>query len=510
MSYSRCLNLKEIDSENFDVLVIGKGLAGLSAAYASAKQGKETALFSAHAIEESSSYKAKGGISLVLGKTDSDELHVKDTLATGKGLCKEEIVRFVVSQASERLNEFIDLGLEFDLDDQGELDLGLEGGHCRKRVLHINGDNTGKGLVEFLIKLCRENNVHFFDKHGLVQFASEKKRLTGALFMQTNDFRFVHSNATVLATGGYAALFEHTSNSPFSLGEGISVSKKAGAVLEDLEFVQFHPTTMLEKHEHLLVTESVRGEKGIIVDKEGNKIVDELATRDEVSRAVYNSVLNGKNVFIDVRHLGKIFLNKRFPSFYSDLNKIGINPVEELVPIVPAAHYTIGGVKIDASARTSLQGLFAAGEVSCSGLHGANRLPCNSLLEAIVMGYTAGKNASQEKAVEKSDKLNLSSEQQSRSSLSAEQGLKKIRELMWENCGIVRTGKALEKAVSEIKEFSIENSEEFSLERLRFENTKNLAELVLESAFAREESRGVHYRNDFPKENVKFMKHTIV
>ena len=479
-----------------DVIVIGSGLAGLSAAYAAANEGKQVAVFSAYKNEKASSWKAKGGIAFPIGNDDSAKLHVEDTLRTGKGLCDETAVKFIISKSKPAFKNLIDLGIEFDLDENGDIDLGLEGGHSRNRVLHMDGDNTGKELSEFMLKIVKEKDVHFFKNSRLLEILGAKDSAEGAIFSIENELKVFNSNAVIISTGGYSSLFEKTTNSEFSLGQGISAARKKGALLSDLEFVQFHPTAMTDSVETFLVTESVRGEEGKIVDENGKQIVNELATRDEASRMIYNHMLKGRKAFIDVRHLGKEFIRKRFPSFYGELSRKGISPDSDLVPIEPAAHYTIGGIKTDIHARASIRGLFSAGEAACSGLHGANRLPCNSLLEALVMGIEAGKNASREMKKARREKIKINENNFSPAKDTAVE-LKKIKHLMWQNCGIVRNAECLQEAIAEVK-------------KTKNEDAKMLTLLILESALKREESRGVHYRSDFPKEEQKWKKHIDV
>lgn len=516
------IRARDFETEKFDVLVIGSGLAGLSAAYSAVLEGANVAIACAYPLEDSNSYLAKGGIAAAMDckkkDRDSVELHLEDTLKTGKGLCDREIAAFVVSQAEKRIKELIELGLEFDLDEDGEIDFGLEGGHSKKRVLHIEGDNTGKGLSEFMLKLAREEGAHFFEGCLLEDFALNGKRTAGAFFLENCERKAIESDSVVLATGGYASLFECTTNSNFSLGSGISAAKRCGAELMDLEFVQFHPTTIMNIDEHLLVTESVRGESGMIIDEKGKRIVNELATRDEASRAIYRHTARGGKAFLDVRHLEKRFLEKRFPSFCKDLSTMHINPEKDLVPITPAAHYTIGGVRIGRDARTSIAGLYAAGEVSCSGMHGANRLPCNSLLESLVMGFEAGKNAGKEKkqaGAKKPESRAFAKDREKQGNAAMENPLKgtdEIRKEMWLGCGIERNRQGLMSAIERIKGIHVrqDSEKEFDAELTRFSNAKELSLFVLESALSREESRGVHYRIDFPREDIKFLKHIII
>jgi L-aspartate oxidase len=514
MSSFSALSAGDFESERFDVLVAGEGLAGLCAAYAAAGEGKSVGIFSSCPHEDSASYAAKGGIAFAIGKNDSAKLHIKDTLETGRGLCSRKVVESVISGSLTRLKELREAGLEFDLGEDGLPDLGLEGGHSRNRVLHIGGDNTGKGLVDFMLRLDREKGVHFFRDSFLAGLITEGKGVKGALFLNNSSGKAVYSDATIMATGGYASLFSESTNPDFSLGSGISAAKNAGAELNDLEFVQFHPTTITDKKANYLVTESVRGEKGMIVDSAGKRIVDELATRDEASRAVYMQGLEGKRVFLDVRSLSSSFIRNRFPSFYTELRETGINPETELVPVTPAAHYTIGGIKTGMHAETNLQGLFAAGEASCSGMHGANRLPCNSLLEAVVLGHEAGLSAAgrKESARVMRGKIAMpaADEGAHENTLSLREATGRIAQLLWEKCGIIRNGKAMEEAVREIGKTALPAEGIKHRDGLRFAQAKALSLLVLESALRREESRGVHYRSDFPAVNIKFSGHTVI
>lgn len=496
----------KLEKEKFDIAIVGSGLAGLSSAFAaSADKNKSIAIFSKSTFSESSSAKAEGGIAAPIGKDDSVELHVKDTIKTGNGLCNEKAVKLMVKNSIPLINELINLGLQFDKSN-GEIDLGIEGGHCKHRTLHINGDQTGIGLVNFFNDMLREReNIYFFENHFLIDLLC-KKQNSGMLFENKEGKKAIYSDATILATGGYSSLYKYSSNPEGSFGEGCSIAKRAGVQLMDLEFVQFHPTTIAERGRSFLTTESVRGEGGKIVNEKGERFVDELATRDRVSRAIYEQMKKG-TVYLDIRDFKQEFIKKRFPSFYEELLRLRIDPTKDLVPIQPAAHYAIGGIKTDLNCRTKIKGVYAAGECACFGLHGANRLPCNSLLEAIVFGQIAGKEALKEKKKERVEAKNKLKKVSGNNYSSI---AKKIKNINWSSGGMVRDGKGLSRGIKEIEKISKEFKSNDSLDSFTVQNMLQLSPLILKSALLRRESRGVHYRSDFRNKSLKWKKHTII
>ncbi|MBU0662353.1 MAG: L-aspartate oxidase [Candidatus Diapherotrites archaeon] len=487
----------------FDLLVIGAGLAGLSAAYAAAEKDKNKtiALVSLDSNYESASMKAQGGIACALGNDDSEKLHMQDTLSAGAGLCDERAVKTMAKDAAPRLRKLREMGLKFDADARNEIDLGIEGGHSARRVLHIDGDATGKGMLEFMHKIAGDKkNIRKIEGKELNELLVSQGRCVGAVI----GGHAVLADAVLLATGGFAPLYGNATNPQGNKGSAIAAAFRAGARMQDMEFVQFHPTVMIGQDENYLITESVRGEGAKLVDEKGRQFMQEyskrgeLDTRDVVSRAIFSEIEKGHRIFLDICGLANIDLKKRFPNLHDKIQKEKIDLARGLLPISPAAHYTIGGVKADINGRTNIPGLFAAGECACTGLHGANRLACNSLLEAVVFGQRGGETAIRERGNKVKVVRNEGGRQGQK---QTEEQKTKIGELvgkiLWERAGIVRSAEGLRTGLREI-------------DKIGKSTETAIAELVLLSALRREESRGVHFRSDFPKMAKRFAQHTII
>ncbi|VVB99522.1 L-aspartate oxidase [uncultured archaeon] len=483
----------KIMPEKFDLIVVGSGIAGLSAALEAAKsKGKSICLIDRFDESHSNSFCAQGGIACAFAKNDSWQKHAQDTLAAGAGLCNNEIVNLVTKKGPEAIKELMDSGLEFD-GGNAKPEFGLEGGHSEKRVLHIKGDQTGKEVTKFMARLAKEQgNIQIIGKAFMAGIAAGNNGFIGIEAIGKADA--ISGNALVIATGGYAACFEKSTNPETTLGSGIAVAEQAGCILGGMEFVQFHPTTLQSAiGSNFLVSEAVRGEGGKIVDGNNRAIVNPLWTRDKVSIAIYEELAAGGKVFLDAREVRADFA-ERFPSIYAELLRHKINPETDLIPIEAAAHYTIGGIKTNERAMASIKGIYAAGECSCSGLHGANRLASNSLLEGLVMGKIAGANAISEKSGKQSPtkpNLKISPE---KGGLSQAIALKQMRQAMWANCGIVRETAKMESGLAKIKmlEKEIEVSE--TIENAVARNALLVSRRTFEAALARKGSVGCHCR----------------
>ncbi|MEK6957790.1 MAG: L-aspartate oxidase [archaeon] len=479
-------------AEKFDVLIVGSGIAGLSAAIEATRKRKSACIVDKGSEKDSNSYYAQGGIATAIGANDSWKKHYDDTLKAGCGLCNPKTAGLITKSGPKEIKWLMDLGLEFDGNEKPEL--GLEGGHCENRVLHINGDGTGKEITLFLKKIAKEQGVEFAENTLLKKILADKNTFTG--IETAGKEESLESKAIVLATGGYAACFEKTTNPEGTLGSGIAVAANAGCEITGMEFIQFHPTTIREKSgKNFLVTEAVRGEGGTIVNEKGGQIVNPLLTRDEVSRAIYAELAKGGKAFLDARALEEGHFEKRFPSVYAELKKTGINPEQELIPIETAAHYTIGGIKTDLRAATSIKGIYAAGECTNSGLHGANRLASNSLLEGLVMGKIAGRNAAQEKGAAKKTSGKAGKETQNEGS-DTKTVFAAMKKVMWGCCGVIRDEANLKDGLAGI----------LNLEK-RIETNQNAGNIIVkdallvsrktfEAALARKESIGTHYRTN--------------
>lgn len=520
MGKSYCERMPKI---NTDFLVIGSGLAGLYAALYASRFGK-VALITKSTLEESNSFWAQGGIAAALDPEDSPVFHLEDTINAGRGLCNRKAVEILVKEGKERVLDLIALGMRFDMSEWG-LELGIEGGHSKRRVLHAGGSSTGREIVRFLMSSVQKSpNVEVFENTTVTKLISDGERCFGALAFKKNlseQLAFI-SRSTILATGGAAALYKRTTNPPGTVGDGIALAYQAGAEIMDMEFIQFHPTALyVEGGEVFLISEAVRGEGAYLLNHDGYRFMldyhelAELAPRDIVSRAIYNEMRkSGKNfVFLTLRHLNPEFVKKRFSNIYSACLKYGIDITKDLVPVAPAAHYTIGGVRTGLMAETNIKYLFACGEVACTGVHGANRLASNSLLECIVFAKRAVDGALENKAYKtdpKYDEDQFISPILSGKSREAFLSLKDRISTIMTNCvGIVRNEGDLKKAIVELENISEEAKELNGEYKLRMQNIIDVSLLIARSALIRTESRGVHIREDFPEENPMWRVHIV-
>ena len=457
----------------FDVVVIGGGAAGFWAAIRAAEEGGAVCLISRKPLSESSSYWAQGGLAASLDPADSPAGHAADTIAAGRGLCRESAVRFLADQAPEAVRDLIARGIDFDRDQGGELQLALEGGHSQRRIVHSGGSATGHHLTASLSRLVSENaSITVLEETSAIALASDGERCGGVL----TDRGLVRSGATVLATGGAAALWSRSSNPWGAIGAGPVLATEAGAELADLEFCQFHPTCLLlpgSPRDGALISEALRGEGATLVDLSGERFTDELAPRDEVTVAILEveARQGGAPVRLDLTGLDP----SHFPSVFGMLLEAGLEPGKEPVPVSPGAHYTMGGIKVDLDGRSTLPGLFAVGECACTGLHGANRLASNSLSECFVFGGRTALAAVAEAAGANPGATPAGPLDRLRP-FSPPTG--STREAVWALAGPVRTGEGLEELTG---------------------NGYLLASAIGLTGLARRESRGGHRRADFPR-----------
>ncbi len=520
--------------KRFDFIIIGTGIAGLFYALQVVrhKPDAQIAVITKKDAADTSTNRAQGGIAAVLSKTDSFESHIKDTLEAGAGLCNEEVVRRVVEAGPAAIKELIKFGVQFSTHG-GDLDLTREGGHSAKRVVHA-GDLTGREIERALLNACRvlKSNIEIYrDSIALDLLTSESggQRFCAGVQALIDDSRLTAkfiAPITLLATGGLCQVYFHNTNPAIATGDGVAMSFRAGVTVADLEFVQFHPTALYSPRQApFLISEAVRGEGGRLRSIDGRSFMEnahpleELAPRDVVARAIDHELKSGgaDYVLLDISHKGAEFIKKRFPNIYATCLQRGHDITKKPIPVVPSAHYACGGVKSDINGETELTGLFVAGEVAMTGMHGANRLASNSLLEAVVVSQYAAQRTTElinelpraEFADIESDLAAEPAALQGDLNLKAER--KELTQLMSEKVGIVRSEKRLEEALGAIREtkerleeFCAASSADYDLVELR--NLVTAAELITESALWRKESRGLHFMEEYPQTTPEFAR----
>ncbi len=507
-----------------DCLVIGAGIAGLRAAIEAAEHCN-VIIVCKDTVKNSNTAKAQGGIASVLNKTDTFESHITDTLNTGCGICDEGIVDSVVRQGPELIEQLLRWGTEFDLID-GNIATTLEGGHSCPRVAHAHGDETGRIITEALIKkVGQSSNIRILENFYAIDLLTNDDNKCIGIVGRDNHRgpQIIWAANTILATGGAGRLYRETTNPEVATGDGIAMAYRAGAVLQDLEFLQFHPTTLyIAGATRALITETIRGEGAVLLDSKGRRFMKdfheaaELAPRDIVSRAILTQMrkTESTHVYLDVRHFDKAYFAKRFPQINELLESFDIDIGHDLIPVRPSAHYMIGGVKTDSSAKTNIENLYACGEIASTGLHGANRLGSNSLLEGLVFGKTAGKIASQSTKVGtahlKHPLIKYQIPHSDRTRLDAADVRNSLRALMWRNVGITRRAQSLAETQEIIRFWQRYVMDKIfdSPEGWECQNMLTVCLLMTQSAQTRQESRGVHFRRDFPHtDDEHFKKH---
>lgn len=514
-----------------DVLVIGSGAAGLSLALRVAPQSKVIVL-SKGLSSEGATFYAQGGIAAVFDESDTIESHVEDTQIAGAGLCEQETVQFIAENAKKSVQWLIDGGVPFDQEDDTSVDapkyhLTREGGHSHRRILHA-ADATGMAMQKSLQENVIDHpNIHIFERHNALDLITEdkidgdKKKVVGAYIWNRNSeiVETVRAKVVVLATGGASKVYQYTSNPDVSSGDGIAMAWRAGCRVANLEFNQFHPTCLFHPEaRNFLLTEALRGEGAYLRRPDGTRFMGdfdergELAPRDVVARAIDYEMkrLGADCMYLDISHKPADFIEKHFPTIYTRLLELGIDMTKEPIPIVPAAHYTCGGVMVDQQGQTDLTNLYAIGEVSYTGLHGANRMASNSLLECVVYAWSAAKKIRKEiDSIALPGKLPEWDESQvicSDEEVVIQHNWHELRLFMWDYMGIVRTDKRLERALRRIQLLQQETNDYYSNFRvsnnlLELRNLLQVAELMVRCAMKRKESRGLHYTLDYPETN---------
>lgn len=513
-----------------DFLVVGSGIAGLSFALKAAHHGR-VAILTKNRMEESNSFYAQGGIASVLGDDDSFDEHIQDTISAGAGLSREAVVRDIVTAGPERIRELIDWGVQFNVNKKGDaehpgFDLGKEGGHSKRRVIHVD-DITGQAVVERLLDMVKEEeNITIYENHLAVDLLMSKAPKDGdpnacwgayVLEKKSGEVHLFLSKATILVTGGAGKVYLYTSNPDIASGDGIAMAYRAGAKIANMEFFQFHPTCLYHpRAKSFLISETVRGEGGILRLEDGTPFMEQyhpmkdLAPRDIVARAIDKELKKSGSdcLFLDITHRSESFLKDRFPNIHRTCLGYGIDIAREPIPVVPAAHYLCGGVSTDTAGRTNIDRLYAVGETACTGLHGANRLASNSLLEALVISHRAC-----EASVENISPKVTPPEFPTWSSGQAAEpdeivvvshNWDEIRRLMWNYVGIFRSNKRLERAKRRIDGLLSEIFQYYwgtiiTPDLIELRNIAVVADLIITSAIARRESRGLHYNINYPE-----------
>jgi L-aspartate oxidase len=527
--------------KRFDYLVLGSGVAGLTFALSMADRGRVGIVTKKDRAESNTNY-AQGGIAAVTSREDSFEMHVRDTLEAGAGLCKESVVRTIIEEGPERVSDLIQLGMRFSereipaSNGVRELDLGREGGHSKRRILHAK-DVTGREIERALLAaIAAQPTIEIFENHFAIDLITTQKlgitgvnRCLGVYVLDKNRTvveTFV-ANAVLLATGGCGKVYLYTTNPDIATGDGVAMAYRAGAAVANMEFIQFHPTCLYHpKAKSFLISEAVRGEGGVLKTLEGAEFMEKhhplasLAPRDVVARAIDSEMKrSGADcVLLDITHKPAPFLIERFPNIYSTCLKFGIDITKEPIPVVPAAHYQCGGVLTSVDGETEIAGLYAVGEVACTGLHGANRLASNSLLEALVCAHRAAVKlrASPLPPVEASVPAWETGRAGNPDELVVvSHNWDEIRRLMWDYVGIVRTTKRLQRARTRISNLQEEIQEYYwdfivTSDLLELRNIATVAELIVASALLRPESRGLQFNLDYPAANPEWAQRDTV
>lgn len=573
MNYRYLVNFRatELDHTETEIIVVGGGIAGLFAALTLATSGYRVILLTKGRDFDSNTYHAQGGIAAALDDFDSPELHFQDTISAGAGLCDPEAVRVMVEEGPEMIRELIALGVKFD-QDEGRLALTREGAHSRSRIVHADGDATGREIIEVLeCQVRRQGNISWVEDTFVIDVLTIEGRACGVLALQPGGSLIIYYGcAVILATGGLGRLFEYTTNPEGATGDGMAMAFRAGADLIDMEFIQFHPTVLdLQGAPRFLISEAVRGEGAVLLDSHGERFVHryhplgELAPRDVVVRAMVTEMrkMGGLEFFLDMRPLGEHLIKERFPHIYHTCLEYGLDITREPIPVSPAAHYCMGGIHTDLWGHTRVPGLFACGEAACTGAHGANRLASNSLLEGVVFGRRAAlkaaeyveKTASCKPFADTSALMNfvdriycslydsLSPDPLRRANLMAKvmddlrnlrgdacnemissvldsfEGCKPdveffvdlLRRAMTRGAGIARSGEGLSALQRFLKALAPLHHLEFrDTSGLELQNMMTLADIIVRAALARTESRGAHFREDFPlPDDGKWLKH---
>ncbi len=511
---------------NYSTVIIGGGIAGLYAALKISEKNNKVLLITKSELGESNSRYAQGGMVAVLknNKADSVESHVSDTIKAGAGLSELSTVKFISENSDNVVKDLLKFGVEFDRDEDGNFKLTKEAAHSVRRILHADGDATGREMELALCKAVRENkNITVFENTTAVDLLVEDNTCGGVIILKEDSYETIYSNTVIVASGGIGQLYKYTTNPSGATGDGVSLCYRAGADLQDLEFVQFHPTALAfdDEENRFLISEAVRGEGAKLCDESGYEFMGEyhekreLAPRDIVARANFSQMKKNdtSHVYLNATGLGKEKLLTRFPNIAKKCSEHGIDITKDFIPVAPAAHYFMGGVKTNLKGETSVKNLYAIGEVSSTGLHGANRLASNSLLECVVCAYSVSENLPNINT-EKKDfpQIKYYENPTTQTSVNVKSLKTDLQNLMWSGAGIYRTEQSLNTAIEGLNKITKEfDHADFcnSKEEYELRNMLTVSKLIVNSALRRKESRGAHYRLDYPNTNEK-CEHSLI
>ncbi|TVY06782.1 L-aspartate oxidase [Paenibacillus cremeus] len=514
------VDLQALPHIHTDVIVIGAGIAGLFTALKASETHKVLMVTKKSLLDSNTRY-AQGGIAAVISDEDSPEYHYQDTLIAGAGLCSSSAVDVLVHEGPAGVTDLIRMGTEFDMED-GHFALTKEGAHSQRRILHAQGDATGAEIVRALSEKTKQSpNIEIWDDHFVIDLVTDDGECFGALVQRPDGHKvFVRANATILCSGGAGQLYRYTTNPDIATADGISIAYRAGANIRDVEFVQFHPTSLCYPGApRFLISEAVRGEGAVLRNINGERFMEryhpqlELAPRDVVARAIVSEMEQTKStfVYIDFTHESEATVKHRFPTIYEFCLNFGLDLSSDWIPVAPAAHYMMGGVETDLYGETTVKRLFACGEVSSTGVHGANRLASNSLSEAIVFGRRIVERIESLTPVERTPEIREDLGRHGNAIQPVVEKKLKLQKVMLRYVGLKRDGKGLQKGYEELKrQLSIYDSHLAKREEYEFANLLTCALLTTEAALIREESRGGHYREDFPvSNNAVWRKHIV-
>ena len=508
---------------HYDYIIVGSGIAGLYTALLAKEQGS-VLVMTKGSIDDCNTKYAQGGIAAATGRDDSPELHFRDTIAAGDGLCDEEAVRILVNEAPARIAELVNFGVPFDTLD-GQIALTLEAAHSVPRILHAGGDATGEHIEVTLSKRIRAAKIKVLEDSQATEILVEKRAVRGikALDCRTGSVEEFECRYLILATGGAGQLFKFNTNSDIATCDGIALAFKVGAEIMDMEFFQFHPTALhLPGVTPFLISEAVRGEGGILRNADGHRFMPDytpqgdLAPRDIVARSILYEMkkTSSDKVFIDVTHLSPYVITARFPHIYRFCLDQGLNITKELVPVAPAAHYMMGGIKTNSWGETNIAGLFATGETACTGVHGANRLASNSMLEVVVfskriMGKTAKGVKQEVPNVTRGTEVHQVLNQRQVPKVVPASSFATLQQLHWDKVGAIRDRESLTQAADTLAAWQESLPPPTDRPSHELHNLVLTGRLITEAALLREESRGAHFRSDFPKSSPKWQRHIV-